>query len=924
MNSGRYVVEITGTADDSVERLGGKGKSLNTLVRAGFSVPRAYCVTADAYQMFLKTSGIERWIDGLSSFDLDTHAEIRRRIEQAEIPFDLRHAIVDVYQAIGGESVAVRSSAVDEDGALRSFAGQFDSFLYVKDACAVVDSVKRIWGSLWDRRAQTYRRHQAVAGAAADSKTGIAVVIQAMVDADVAGVLFTADPIDGDSTRTIIESCWGVGEGVVAGKVSTDTYVVRSDHFAVADCSVRQKWTMSAPGLAGGVVTQETPPQWVSARTLTNAKAIELAVQADAIRKHYGQDVDIEWAIKDEKIWILQARPITITASKPGAKIYADAEETDPRIRDQAMFSRLDTGEIVTGLMTPLGLSFCRFYQHHIHGPSVKTMGLRDIGNSQHYMGYLQGHVYLNISASAHLLTQCPPTHEPMKFTQRYANDEVDLSAYVNPYGTPISGFRYLKSGLYWLVIQLRNMLTAGRTVRKMLVLRERETARFRGLNLDAMSLSALDAELKRVDHFFLIGSAAYMPFFLQSFALYDALTELCSKWLNGEGQGLQNRIKAAMNNLRTIEVTRGIVALTETVNASPALRQLFLDTSTDDLIETLERDNEGHAFLAEALAPFLKEFGTRARQEFELSIPRWSDDPTYILQVIRLYLAKEVRIEAQLGATDAAREKDTAQLLAKLPFKIRVLFKLIVSAYGKNAERREAVRPTFIAHTWFYRKIIVEVLSRLERQGVVAVSDLPYIDFNEFRTYVSGKKSAAEAFSKALIERNRRQHLVNRHSKEPPMVIIGGYTPTRETTATVAVDGGVNVIVGLGASPGVAVARARVITDLNRQIDEFQHGEILVTRFTDASWTPLFVLAAGVVADVGSTLSHSSIVSREFGIPAVVNTKTATQTINTGDLIYLDGNAGLVRIEERGKHPAVPATDVERRIGMSAHAVLP
>lgn len=897
------LVEIDGRWGPGVDNLGGKADSLNRLVAEGFPVPRAYCVTAQAYDVFLARTGIGRWIAGQDTLDAPTRLAVRERIEAGDLPVPLAAAIISAYAALGGGRVAVRSSGIEEDGAASSFAGQYDTFLHVEGAAAVLDAVKRCWGSLWASRGEAYQAHRDEGQADRVMPRGIAVLIQEMVDAEAAGVLFTADPIDGDPSRIVIESCWGLGEGVVSGQVVTDTFVVDAAAMELADSEVRQKPFMSARAGTGLVRLEEVPEGKAAEPSLTPALAVALARCAGAIRAARGGEFDIEWAVARGRIHILQARPITTAPARSdrgtGGRIYADALETDPVIRDNAMFSRMDTGEIVTGCMSPLGLSFCRFYQRTIHGPAVKPMGLKDIGNPQHYMGYIQGYVYLNISASAHLLTQCPPTRDPMKFTKRYATDEVDLSAYRNPYGEPSGGMAYLGSSLYWLGWQIRNLLTAKRTVREMVALRERETARFLKLDLRAMSLAELDAELSRIDGNFLTACAAYMPFFLQSFALYDALAELCGKWLGEKGNGLQNRVKASLNNLRTIEVTRGICALAERVDRSPPLKALFLDTPADRLLDVLAEDPEGRRFRDGDFAGFLLEFGTRGRQEFELSIPRWNDDPTYLLQVIRMYLTNEVRLEERLAETDARREADTRALLAKLPRRARLAIGFVISTYAKMAERREATRPTFIAQTWFYRKIIVEVLRRLEEQGIAGIADLPHVDFDDLRDYVAGRKSAGEAFARERLEANRRQHLINLRAAEPPMSIVGGYVPRREKVAPAEGD---DVLRGLAASPGVAVGRARVVTDLARQAEELRQGEILVAKFTDATWTPLFVLAAGVVADIGSPLSHSSIVSREFGIPAVVNTRRGTQVIRTGDLLYLDGDAGIVRIEERAR----------------------
>jgi phosphohistidine swiveling domain-containing protein len=893
----KYIQALDGTAGDDRRRLGGKAASLNALVRAGTPVPAAICLTADAYRALI--AQLELRGDGASA----DAAELRARIEATPVPDDLRSEIVTAYAALGRGRIAVRSSAIGEDSAASSFAGQYVTFLNVEGDDAVVASVKSCWASLSTAQVEAYGNRSQDMFRPFAGDNAIAVVLQRMLDADAAGVLFTADPIGGSSDRIVIESAWGLGEGVVSSQVVTDSYLVEATTLAVTK-TIRHKPLRTVCRVDGGAAIENTPPAMAAAATLTDDQARALARCALTIRHacipaFEGKELDIEWAIKDGEIAILQARPITVSDPRAASVVYADADEMDPLIRDNAMFSRMDTGEIVTGLMTPLGLSFCRFYQNNIHGPAVKTMGLRKLSPPQHFMGYIRGYVYLNISASAYMLTQCPPTRDDMKFTKRYATDEVDLANYRNPYGDPVKGLTYLRSSLHWLGQQIVNLATANKTARRMEKHRQERMDRFLTLDPTAMSLAELDAEFALVDKSFLMGCAAYMPFFLQSFALYDALAELCEKWLSGRGNGLQNRIKASLNNLRTIEVTKGVVALADDVRNLPELRDLFLDAPAGELIERLQQVPSGKQFWNGPFAEFLRQFGARGRQEFELSIPRWNDDPLYLLNVIRLYLRNEFDLHERMRESDALRGKETERLLATLPMKARLQLRFVISAYSKMADLRERVRPVFIAETWFYRRLVLEVLRRVSELGVTRIADLPFIDFNELRDYVAGRKTAEQAFSRELVERNRREHLINLRAEEPPMSIIGGYKPTRSNAAAQPT-GDSDTLTGLAASPGVVVARARVITDVQRQAEEFQQGEILVAKFTDASWTPLFILAAGIVADVGSPLSHSSIVSREFGIPAVVNTRSATQAIRTGDFLYLDGDAGIVRIEER------------------------
>ncbi|PAJ72893.1 phosphoenolpyruvate synthase [Pseudoalteromonas sp. NBT06-2] len=884
MTNKNLVIEVTGCNDNDINELGGKAYSLNQMLKAGSPVPRAFCITVPAYDLFVDQ------IDMINVQDKN-YTEIKRKIDSSDIPDAIKVCIEEAYQSLGNnKSVAIRSSAIGEDSKSQSFAGQYQTYLHISGLDNVLDKVKACWSSLWDEGAKAYSQSTDVNKY---EKKGIAVIIQEMIDADCAGVLFTQDPVNDQNNTMIIDACWGLGEGVVSGQVLTDTFEVDKRDLSIRNTVVRRKNKQSGLDSENEIKLLDIAEAKKEQACMSNGQLMALSLKAKELVKHYGTELDIEWAFKDNRLWLLQARPIT-SAAQPKL-IYANPWDKDKKNKNNAMFSRMDTGEIVTGLMTPLGLSFCEFYQKQIHGPAIKTMGLLDEGKSENYMGYIQGHVYLNISASASLLRQCPPTRDEMKFTKRYATSELDFTGYKNPYGSGVTGFSYFKSAMYWLKGQVINTFSAEKLVKKMITLREHETKRFSQLNLSAMSLAELNNELERIDGYFLDSCAVYMPFFLQSFALYDALTEACEKYLSDKGAGLQNRIKASMNNLRTIEVTRGIVNLVVKVKQQPILLDLFNKHDASALLAILPVDDDSKQFWHLDFKNFLSDFGSRGRQEFELSIPRWSDDPTYLLQVMKMYLENDIDLEQRLTTIGNLREHDTESLLKNLPFFAKFKIRFLTKIYGVMAERREATRPTFIAETWFYRRIIVEVLKRLSKKNIVTVDQLPFINFNAFRDYVAGRVSAEQAFTTELLEKNRHQHLLNLHAQEPPMAIIGGYEPKMRVEE---VHANKSLLNGLAASPGQVIAKARVITNLQQQASEFKKGEILVTKYTDASWTPLFILAAGVVTDIGSALSHSSIVAREFGIPAIVNLKYATTQIETGDLLIIDGDKGTVQIK--------------------------
>ncbi|WP_330647123.1 PEP/pyruvate-binding domain-containing protein (plasmid) [Thioclava litoralis] len=892
-----FIHQLDGRAPDQRSLLGGKALSLNKMVAEGLPVPEAFCITTEAFTHFLQANRLD-----------PQDPEIAGKVTSAALPADLEADLRAAYARWGDRPVAVRSSAAAEDSAQSSYAGQFLTCLNLRGADAVIAAMRACWASYFNGAAQSYAKQRAE-----DSSAPlIAVVVQHMVDADIAGVLFTQDPMANNAQTMRIEAAWGVGEGLVSSQVSTDSYIVARDSLTLLSHTIRAKTMSTLPQRSGGIALVETPAHKIDSPTLSEDTACRLAGLADRLMRsaaYAGLDLDIEWAIQGDTLWILQARPITTLAQDQNTKVYADSDETDPERRENALFSRMDTGEIVTGLMSPLGLSFCRFYQNHIHGPAVKTMGLRKLLEPHTFMGYVRGHVYLNISASAFMLTQCPPTRDMRKFTQRYATDDVDLRAHTNPYGVPPKGLEYLRAVGHWARQQVHNLRTADKTAQAMVQQRKARTAASLALDLPQMSLPELNAELERIDIAFRAACAAYMPFFLQSFALYDALAETCQKLFKTQGKGLENRIKASLNNLRTIEVTRGIAALTETVRAQPALADLIRRTPSADLGRALDSTAEGRAFLTGAFKAFMEEFGSRGRQEFELTLPRWADDPCYIFDVIRLYLENPVDVDAIMAQSEALRGADTEALMASLSRKDRMKLRFIIKTYAKMADLRETVRPAFICETWFYRRIIVEVLGRLERQNILKQSDFPYIDFALFRDYVAGRKTAQEAFPPALIMANRRENLINLRSEEPPMALLGGYVPQPAESVKIAEDGQLN---GMGASPGITVGTARVITDLPHQAQSFKKGEILVARFTDASWTPLFTLASGVITDIGSALSHSSIVAREFGIPAVVNTRTATAQIRTGDIVEIDGDRGIISVERQSAaSPLQPPVDL-------------
>ncbi|WP_194813447.1 PEP/pyruvate-binding domain-containing protein [Nocardia sp. XZ_19_385] len=870
------LITVLGAADPRPqESLGGKGARLDELLRAGLPVPPAFCLTTELFQRFLAEVGVD--VE-------DEPAKVRETILAAEVPADIAAAVAAAYAQLGQPRVAVRSSASKEDSAAYSFAGQHDTVLDIAGDAALLEAVKTCWASLWSDRAVAYRES---AGAGT-----IAVVVQQMIDADTAGVLFTRDPISGRTDRFVVDACWGLGEGLVSGRVTSDSFLVDPAGPEVVEQNVRYKVIRCAPVGSGAVELVKVDEAFRNVPCLTEKQLFELAALAERIRDHYGAEQDIEWAVRDRVLYLLQARPIT-TGTPQTARLspYNDTQPTP--IEHGTFWTRMDIGEIFTGVMTPLGLSFAKYYQDNVHGDCIAGTGVRDRGEMPLHMGYFQGYVYLNVSYTAHILSQSLATRDQQPFDLRFASEEIDLADYRNPFGSYPLGVSWLRSTLFWFKTAAREFRDAKPRAQRMTESRHYEYDRAHRIDLRKLDRRELHDEMRRRLAYFHDMNVGYMPYFLNAFGFYGVLEGMCGAWLGAAGERVQNHFKTRMSNLRTLEAAREVWELAEVARTQPEALRIIRAGSAADVAARLRNDEAGQAFWTTHMEPFLRENGTRAHQEMELTHPRWIDDPAYVFQMIRRYTEEGFSIGNVLGAEDDPRAAEAMRAVERLPAAKRRAVKTALSLYETCSSLRETARLAMITSIWLVRDVVYEVGRRLIEAGLLRSPDeVAYLDFADIQRYLAGG-DPHEIVSRTKLEEARRTFQNYARLPAPPLSIIGEWDVTKSVRP---LPEGAR-LPGLGTSPGQAVGRARIVEDLAWQADEFQFGEILVTQYTDSSWTPLFAIAGAIVTDIGSMLSHSSIVSREFRVPAVVNTKHATRVIKTGDLLMVDGDRGVVEV---------------------------
>ncbi|EST35960.1 hypothetical protein N566_16915 [Streptomycetaceae bacterium MP113-05] len=883
--SDHIVVLGEGRTADPAE-LGGKAARLHDMLTAGLPVPPAFCLTTRFFELFLEETGL-----AASLGDADARTA-RQRVLDAEMPTAVSDAVLAEYARLGRPRVAVRSSARKEDSAAQSFAGQYDTVLDVGGDAELLNAVKRCWASLWSDRAAVYREDESRSTLC----EAIAVVVQEMVHTDVSGVLFTVDPVSARPHRMVVEACRGLGEGLVSGRVSSDYFVVDDRSLEVVEEQVRHKVTKCTRVAPGEIGVASVDSAFRNTPCMTHEELRELGETARRVREYYDAEQDIEWGVRDGSLFLFQTRPITTRPAAPAVgPVSPYVKPLSDKIEQGTLWSRMDIGEIFVGLMTPLGLSLARYYQRHVHLDCTEALGARVTGDSDLPMGYLQGHVYLNISYSSYVMAQCLPTRDQSRFTGRFVSEEVDLTDYENPFGAFPGGVTDALSSAFWLQMTMKEATDMVARSKRMVSARLYEYDRDRGLDLTRMSREELHPELnRRLDHFHDM-HVGYMPYYIHAFGFYSVMAELCKKWLGDAGTNLQNRVKTDMSNLRTVDSAKEIWALAQTAKDQPRVMKIIDSEPLDGVRAALLDDEEGRAFWETHMVPFLRDHGTRGPQEMEITHPRWIDDPSYVIQMIRRFSADGFSAEEVLRRSSGHND-DSRDVLDQLPLPKRKILDGVISLYKTYSETRETTRMSMITSIWLVRNVVYEVGRRLVERGVLRdLDEVAYLDFEDIRSYLAGDTDEATAFDRAKIDEARRVHEYHKRLPEPPLTLVGGHDPA---TAVRPVPD-IARLDGLGSSPGRVVGRARLIEDLVWQAGEFQEGEILVTRYTDATWTPLFAIAGGVVTDIGSMLSHSSIVSREFNVPSVVNTKHATQVINTGDLIVVDGDAGTVEVVE-------------------------
>jgi rifampicin phosphotransferase len=882
---------------------GGKAAQLGELLDAGFAVPEGFCVTTAAYQRITALAGLDELLTELSTLSADETvrqaelaAVVRDAIYQTVVPSDIKAAIIKAYQTLARPeqvSVAVRSSATDEDLPDASFAGQQDSFLNVIGIEATLDAIQRCWASLWTDRAVSYRANHGI-----DPRTvRIAVVVQRMVDVQVAGVLFTANPLTGKRRQATIDANPGLGEAVVSGATTPDYFVVNTPTGEIIERRLSDNRVVIQPSTSGGTQRVEHPAP-ISPPTLTDSQIRALADVGARVEAHFGIPQDLEWAIDtNNRLWLLQSRPITTLFPLP-----PDAPMIDEELRVYLSFT-VQQGTYLP--FTPMGISAVRVLASALltffgSPPSEVIRGPRFITEVACRI-FLDVTGALRTSVGRTILSTVmaqAEVHAVSIFEQLSADPRLAL---VKRSRLPLLvtvGRVLMRTGVPWRLIQAL-MWPGAAHARLLSLVNDLRTAATVEASTDPHSRLVIVERLLMDELPRLLSGAA--PVMLGGMGTIQVANRLLGTLASEEE--LQVVLRGLPYN-PTTEMNMALWMLAQQVHAEPMTATLVHDTAPAKLAAAYHAGSLPQS-LQQGLAQFLATYGHRSISELDLGVPRWSENPEYLLGVLASYLQlRDPEQAPDLQFRRAAQEAMT--MLTKLTLRAQRANRargLLVHFFLTRARALGGMRemPRFaiallLAQT---RAILWPVGDALVQAGRLAqASDIFFLSLPEAHAALNGTDLR-------IIVRKRQAHYEQeRKRRHVPLVLLSDGTEpgiasalqTTESGQVDAVSAG-RLLRGTPASPGSVTAQARLIHDPVGA--HLAAGEILVAPSTDPGWTPLFLTAGGLVMEMGGPMSHGAIVAREYGIPAVVGVAGAINHIKTGQKITVNGTEGTVAVEQ-------------------------
>ncbi|GJJ25883.1 phosphoenolpyruvate synthase [Bacillus velezensis] len=846
--------------------VGGKGLHLGELSKIqGIQVPEGFCVTTAGYRKAIEQNETLQALLGqltmLKAENRDQIGEVSKKIRQtimeAEIPSDVVKAVACHLSRFGEKhAYAVRSSATAEDLPHASFAGQQDTYLNITGVDAILQHISKCWASLFTDRAVIYRMQNGFD----HSQVYLSVIIQRMVFPQASGILFTADPMTGNRKLLSIDAGFGLGEALVSGLVSADCYKVQDGQ--IIDKRIETKKKAIYGRKEGGTETREIDLDQQKIQTLTDEQILQLARIGRQIEAHFGQPQDIEWCLDRDTFYIVQSRPITT--------LYPVPEAND---RENHVYISVGHQQMMTDPIKPLGLSFFllttaapmrkaggRLFvdvTHQLASPNVREVFLKGMG--QHdpllkdaLMTIIERHDFIK---PIHDKTAPIPGKGNADMPDQAENDPAIVSDLIKSSQASIEELKQniqTKSGsdLFRFILEdiqeLKNILFNPKS--------------------SVLIRTAMDAS--------------------------SWINEKMNEWL-GEKNAADTLSQSVPHNI-TSEMGLALLDVADVIRPYPEVIAYLENVKDDHFLDGLVKF-EGGQETHDAIYAYLNKYGMRCAGEIDITRTRWSEKPIalvpMILNNLKNFESNASQRKFEQGRQEALKkEQELLDRLKQLPDGEQKAkeTKRMIQIIRNFSGFREYPKYGMISRYFVYKQALLKEAEQLAKAGVIhEKEDIYYLTFEELQEVVRTNKLDYQ-----IISTRKGEYKVYEKLSPPRVITSDGEIVTGEYKRENLPAG---AIAGLPVSSGVIEGRARVI--LNMEDADLEDGDILVTSYTDPSWTPLFVSIKGLVTEVGGLMTHGAVIAREYGLPAVVGVENATQLIKDGQRIRVHGTEGSIEI---------------------------
>jgi pyruvate,water dikinase len=916
----RIITLSSGSSENVLAIVGGKGGNLLKLSEKGAEVPPFVVLSSHCFEAFLSSfqAAFRAQVGKLDCSSPQTIAEsareLRELIQRQPLPEELANELfLKLPQgAVGDSFYAVRSSALGEDSKEFSYAGMLDTYLFCKTREEISQAIIKCWASIFSDRAVAYRHMRNI-----DQGTvSMAVVVQTMIDGQISGVTFTVNPTTKYRDEILINAVYGLGEGLVSGALNADQFItLKGSGYPVSERTIVEKYerVIFDRAAGSGTIEEKLDAETAKRCCISDSQVSQVSAACHRIEQGY-LDVpqDIEWTIDyQNKLWILQARPIT-TIERP----YVQEREY------KTLWDNSNIVESYSGITTPLTFSFALDAYHNVYVQFCQVLGVPEEKIRKNdfafanMLGLLNGRVYYNLKNWYRLVSVLPGYSYNSRFMEGMmgvkAKFEINLDE-------PEQGFfdKYIIGipRLAWVGFNLcRQFYTIDSRVKDFMGIYQRMYDKYKDFDFDqAPAHKCVDVYNELVATVLANWKAPIINDFM-AMIFYGILKSLIKSWnLDADGS-LQNDLMAGQGDVESTLPMKTLQKMARYIQARPALLETFRKKTPGELRTMFIRrpgteDSSESAEMCQMVTRYLDEYGYRSMNELKLEEPPLQDNPEFIFSMLKNYSGsklppeedtsekeRKVREDAERKVAEALRGQ---KLFGFLP-KTRVL--MFVADYAKKAVKfREYQR---FARTKMYgmaRRLFMGIGQRFVERGLLAeVNDVFFLTKQEVISYVVGCACSQKIRELAALRKAEYAEYAAQEDLPDRIETTGIVYQNDLTRSAIKIEqpDDPNILVGIGGCSGVVRGRVKVI--LNPSDDMSLNGEILVASKTDPGWVPLFATASGLLIERGSMLSHSVIVARELGLPAIVGITGITKRLKSGDLVEMDGKAGIVKILER------------------------